>query len=312
MELRQLSALLAVAEHGSFSAAARAIHTVQSNVSTHIARLERELGVPLVDRSSGGLTEEGEAAVARARRIRAELEALQSDVSALRAEVVGSVRVGVIGSIGRWLVPTLLSRMAELHPGVDLVIVDATTTSLIPQLLDGALDLAVVNLPVAEPEIGVEALFQEERILVVPGGHDLAFADDGTAFENEVSFAELAEHRLVLEPKGTAFRDELDRAAAEAGVELRPLAEVDGMTLVASLAFQGFGPAILPTTATLDEPPGDWVRVHVPELRHRDVGLARRRSGRLAAPARATRELLHELVAAEAPKHPGVDVPEAS
>jgi DNA-binding transcriptional LysR family regulator len=312
MELRQLSALLAVAEHGSFSAAARAIHTVQSNVSTHIARLERELGVPLVDRSSGGLTEEGEAAVARARRIRAELEALQSDVSALRAEVVGSVRLGVIGSIGRWLVPTLLSRMAALHPGVDLVIVDATTTSLIPQLLDGALDLAVVNLPVAEPEIGVEILFEEERILVVPGGNDLAFAADDTSFAHEVSFAELAEHRLVLEPKGTAFRDELDRAAAEAGVELRPLAEVDGMTLVASLAFQGFGPAILPTTATLDEPPGDWVRVHVPELRHRDVGLARRRSGRLAAPARATRELLHELVAEEAPKHPGVDVPEAS
>jgi hypothetical protein len=56
--------------------------------------------------------------------------------------------------------------------------------------------------------------------------------------------------------------------------------------------------------------PGDWVRVHVPELRHREVGLARRRSGRLAAPARVTREVLHELVAAEAPRHPGVDVPD--
>src|SRR3546814_3316448 len=99
MDLKQLTALLAVAEHGSFSAAARAIHTVQSNVSTHVARLEKELGVLLVDRSSGGLTEEGEAAVARARRIRGELDALQSDVAALRAEVVGHVRIGLIGSI---------------------------------------------------------------------------------------------------------------------------------------------------------------------------------------------------------------------
>ncbi len=311
MDLRQLTALLAVAEHGSFSAAARAIHTVQSNVSTHVARLEKELGVELVDRSSGGLTEEGEAAVARARRIQAELDALESDVAALRDVVVGTVRVGIISSISRWLVPSLLSAMHERHPQVAVIIVDASTTSLLPQLLDGSLDLAVVNLPVADPEVGVDALFQEDRILVVPGGHDLAFADDDVSFAQEVSFVELARHRLVLEPKGTAFRDELDRAAAEAGVELQPLAEVDGMTLVASLAFQGFGPAILPTTATLEEPLGDWVRVHVPELRHRDVGLARRRSGRLAAPARALRELLHELVAAEAPRHPGVYLPDA-
>jgi len=302
VDLRQLTALLAVAEHGSFSAAARAIHTVQSNVSTHIARLERELGAPLVDRSSGGLTEEGEAAVARARRIRAELEALHSDVAALRKQVVGSVRLGVIGSIGRWLVPSLLAGMRERHPGVDLVIVDATTTSLLPQLLDGSLDLAVLNLPVADPEIGVEPLFEEERILVVPVDHALADHE-------EVPLAEVAEHRLVLEPRGTAFRDELDRAASDARVELAPLAEVDGMTLVASLAFRGFGPAILPITATLEEPPGRWQAVHVPELRHREVGLARRRSGRLAAPARAARELLHELVAAEAPRHPGVEVP---
>jgi DNA-binding transcriptional LysR family regulator len=318
MDLRQLAALVAVADHGTFSAAARALHTVQSNVSTHIARLERELDVVLVDRSSGGLTEEGEAAVARARRIRAELDALESDVAALRHEVVGSVRVGIIGSISRWLAPSLLSGMRERHPGVDLVIVDATTTSLLPQLLDGSLDLAVVNLPVSEPDIGVEPLFEEERILVVPGDHDLAFADaetpagaDHAAFAHEVTFAQLAEHRLVLEPRGTAFRDELDRVAAEAGVELHALAEVDGMTLVASLAFQGFGPAILPTTATLEEPPGDWVRVPVPELRHRDVGLARRRSGRLAAPARAVQALVHEIVADEAPRHPGVFLPDA-
>src|SRR5688572_12676455 len=144
MDLRQLTALLAVAEHGSFSAAARAIHTVQSNVSTHVARLERELGVQLVDRSSGGLTEEGEAAVARARRIRGELEALYSDVAALRAEVTGHVRIGMIGSTARWLAPSLLAGMQARHPGVELVIVDATTTSLLPQLSEGTLDLAVV------------------------------------------------------------------------------------------------------------------------------------------------------------------------
>lgn len=308
MDFKQLTALLAVAEHGSFSAAARAIHTVQSNVSTHIARLEKELGVVLVDRSSGGLTEEGEAAVARARRVRAELDALTSDVAALRDEVVGSVRLGVIGSIGRWLVPDLLAGMQGRHPSVDLVVVDATTTSLLPQLREGSLDLAVLNLPIADPEIGVEPLFEEERILVAPADHPLARRS--RELDGPLPLSELAGHDLLLEPRGTAFRDELDSAAAAAGVELRTLAEVDGMTLVASLAFRGFGPAIVPTTATLDEPEGDWVRIPVAGLLHRDVGLARRRSGRLAAPARALRALLLELVAALAPRHRGVDLPD--
>ena len=73
MDLRQLASLVAVAETGTFSAAATNLHTVQSNVSTHVARLERELGVTLVDRSAGRLTGEGEVVVARARRIQAEL-----------------------------------------------------------------------------------------------------------------------------------------------------------------------------------------------------------------------------------------------
>ena len=108
-------------------------------------------------------------------------------MAALRHEVIGAVRLGVIGSIGRWLMPDLLATMRDRHPRVELVVVDATTTSLLPQLLDGSLDLAVVNLPVSDPEIGAEPLFAEERILVVPGGHDLAFdARDETSVADEV------------------------------------------------------------------------------------------------------------------------------
>ena len=73
MDLRQLSALIAVAEGGSISAAARSLHTVQSNISSHLSRLERELGVTLFDRTGGFLTEEGEAVVRRARRVQGEL-----------------------------------------------------------------------------------------------------------------------------------------------------------------------------------------------------------------------------------------------
>ena len=108
MDLRQLNAVAAVAEHGSFSAAARALHTVQSNVSTHVARIEAELGVTLIDRATGLPTEQGEAVVARARRIHAELDALEFDVASLADEVRGAVLVGIIGTTGRWLLPPLL------------------------------------------------------------------------------------------------------------------------------------------------------------------------------------------------------------
>src|SRR6202042_1979737 len=78
MELKHLQALLGIADTGSFSAAATSIGTVQSNVSAHVARLERELDVQLVDRASGGLTEEGEVVVARARQVMNELDAMVS------------------------------------------------------------------------------------------------------------------------------------------------------------------------------------------------------------------------------------------
>ena len=131
MDLRQLQALVAVAEHGSFSAAAKALHTVQSNVSAHVARLERELGVTLVDRQTGRLTDEGKAVVARARRVQAELDAIRADVAASAPSVSGDVRFGVIGTTARWLVPRSSTASASNHPRVHTVVVEASTTSLV-------------------------------------------------------------------------------------------------------------------------------------------------------------------------------------
>ncbi|MEZ5141121.1 MAG: LysR family transcriptional regulator [Acidimicrobiales bacterium] len=299
MDLRQLNALVAVADHGSFSAAARALHTVQSNVSTHVARLERELGAVLIDRATGTLTEQGEVVAERARRIQAELEALTADVASLNAEVAGTVHLGCIGTTARWLVPHLVERMAARHPKVHVVVVDATTTSLLPQLENGRLDLAVVNLPVDDPDIEVEHLFDEDRVLVAPVGHPLHD-------RARLSLADLADEPLLLEPQGTTFRDQLDEQAAAAGIRLTAQAEVDGMRLLASLAFQGFGAALLPASAAPGWVGGEWRRVPVDGLAGRSVGLARRRRGRLAAPARALRDCLVGTVADEAQAQPGI------
>lgn len=302
MDLRQLQALAAVAETGSISAAARALHTVQSNVSAHLAHLERELGATLFDRAAGVLTTEGETVVRRVRHIHAELEALSADVAALRDEVTGTVRLGCIGTTARWLVPLVLESVTQAHPKVHVIVVDATTTSLVPRLLTSELDLAVVNLPVVHQDVTTEPLFDEDRIVVAPDAHPLASLD-------EVTFAELADHLLLLEPPGTAFRDELDREAAAAGIVLKPRAEVDGLRLIATLAFQGFGAAIVPATAAPAWLDGQWRRVAIRGLDRREVGLARRQSGLLSAPARALRETVHAVVASEGERFDGVHLP---
>src|SRR6266508_1543951 len=285
MDVRQLSALVAIADHRGFSAAARALHTVQSNISSHVARLERELGVTLVDRASATLTPEGEAVVDRARRIQTELEALVSDVAAVHSEVAGTTRIGVIGTTARWLVPPLLEAMAAAYPAVQIVVVDATTTSLLPQVANGRLDLGVIALPAADPDVDTEPLFDEDLVVVAPAGHALAARD-------RVTLPEVAEYDLLLEPKGTAFRDDLDAQARAAGIVLHTRAELDGMRLVASLAFESFAPT--------------WQRVQIDGVTRRTVGLAWRRRGLPSAATRAIRGVLTNVVAEQVPRHPGL------
>src|SRR5262245_10686581 len=302
MDLRQLEVLLAVAEHGGFSAAARALHTVQSNVSTHVARLEKELGVTLIDRATGEPTKEGAAVLTRAGRIRAELEALSSDVASMGARVAGTARLGMIGTTARWLAPLLFEAIEEHHPEVRMVLVDATTTSLLPRVDRGDLDLAIVNLPAESPDSQTEPLFDEDRILLTPPDHPLAA-------EPRVHLRELAHHDLLLEPVGTAFRDELDVQAAAVGIRLRARAEVDGMRLLASLVIEGFGAAVLPASAVPPVPLGvqePWCVIAVDGLEPRRVGLAQRRRGLLSSPAAAVRELLIDVVATRLAKQPGL------
>jgi LysR family hydrogen peroxide-inducible transcriptional activator len=299
MDLRRLLALVAVSEHGSFSAAADALHTVQSNISAHIGRLERELGTQLVDRAGCRLTEEGEIVVARARRALAEIEAIVTDLAALRDDVRGSVRVGIISSTARWLTPLLLRAVHERHPNVSVVVVDATTSSLVPQVVRGVLDAAVINMPVTEPELAVEPLFDERFVLVTPDGHPLGG-------RRRLDVGDLAGVALLLPPRGTAFRAELDAAAARAGVALEALAELDGVRLIASLVLQGYGPAILPASTISSWRPGGWHAVPLTGIPPRRVAVARRRRALPSAPTRALLEVLREVVTANAAGQPGI------
>ncbi|HUZ44748.1 MAG TPA: LysR family transcriptional regulator [Acidimicrobiales bacterium] len=293
MELRQLSAILALAEHGTFSAAADALGTVQSNVSTHIARLERELGTPLFDRSRGALTEEGKVVVDRARRMMVEMEALVADVAAVRNVVAGTVSLGMIGTTARWLAPKVLEEMGREHPGVHLSVAEGTSAELADRLQAGRLDLAVSSLPSADEDLNGEGLFDEDLVLVVA-------RHDPLAGRTDISVEELCSIPLLLPMQGTTLRRELETALGQGRdqpVALTPKADIDGVRLIASLTFDGHGPAILPACAVPDYLHDRWVTVAVEGLPRRTVGVVTRHRGLLSAPARAVRDLLRDIVA---------------
>ncbi|HUY63855.1 MAG TPA: LysR family transcriptional regulator [Acidimicrobiales bacterium] len=290
MELRHLQALVAVSEHGSFSAAADALGTVQSNVSAHVARLEREVGAQLVDRSAGHLTPEGEVVVARAYRVVGELEALQADLAALGEEVTGFVRAGMIGTTARWLVPPLLAELSERHRKLRLMVAEGTTTMLEPQLAAGRLDLAIVSMPVAGRDLTFEPLFEEDLVLVVP------MENDPLGGAGRVELAELGRLELLLPAPGTPFRSEIDAAVKPAGVTLHPRAEMDGVRLIATLTFEGYGPAVLPASAVPPHLRPKFRLVAVDGLPNRRVGLALRSRGLPSAATRAVLDVLRRLV----------------
>lgn len=301
MELRQLASLVAISEQGSFSGAARALGTVQSNVSAHISRLEKDLGVVLVDRLSGRLTDDGEIVAERARRILHELDDIETDIKSRDDHITGDTRIGVLGTTARWLMPRMLVAMAKAHPDVRAVIHEGSTSSLTPRLQNGSIDAAIVHLPVEDAEFRVEPLFAEDMLLIVPNKHELS------SYEL-ISLKELARFPLLLPPRSTAFRRIVDRAAANKGVVLQSQAEIDGVRLLASMAFEGFGAAIAPASAIPGWLKGDFTRVQVPELPRRVVGWAQRYRPQPNRATLAALEIAHQVVSRSGPRQPGVHV----
>ncbi len=323
MDIKHLQALVGIADTGSFSAAAESLGTVQSNVSAHVARLEREMDVMLVDRSSGRLTEEGEVVVARTRRMLAEMDAMVADVGAMRHDVSGTVRVGMIGTTGRWLVPRLFSRLRERYPRVQITVADGTSTTLEPRLVSGQLDLAVVTMPVPGDELAASPLFEEDLVLVVPADHPLV-AKGATASQRHlangstpgtgahdggsggidaepdalppIAVSALGDLELLLPLPGTALRDEIDATVRPAGVVLHPSIEVDGLRMIASLTFDGYGPAILPASAVPGNQRDRFRLIPIEGFPRRQVGVALRSRGLPSAPTRAVIDLLYVIV----------------
>jgi DNA-binding transcriptional LysR family regulator len=239
--------------------------------------------------------------VEKARRVLHELDDITAEMASRGDEVRGDSRLGVIGTTARWLLPQLLVQLSRQHPAVHVTVHEGNTTNLIPRLVSQQLDASIVHLPVDDPEVTFEPLFAEDLVLLVHSRHHLSTRES-------MPLAELAGEPLMLPPLGTALRRVIDRAASGVGVELSAQVEIDGVRLLTSLAFEGFGAAIVPATAVPRWLKGDFHRVVIPELPRRVVGWVQRRRPTPGAPTRAVLGVLREVIANQGAKQPGVYV----
>lgn len=284
MDLKQLTALVTVAEVGSITRAARLLHLVQPSVTRQIRLLEEELGVALFQRTSSGMTPttEGSLLVERARRILQEVDRARAEVQPDPGGLVGVVTLGLLESVVEILAEPLVRALTLHHPGIDLRLVTAYSGHLQEWLDLGDVDLSLLYDLDSSPSLTLTPLVEEELWAVGPPGSGLT---PGTP----VTCREVLGHPLVLPVAGHGLRALMDRARAAIDVTPRIAVEVNSMQLQKTLVQAGHGWTMLPAAGVSHDVASGLLTgapLREPTVtRHVVLGLPR--SGRTPAPVDA-------------------------
>ena len=248
MNLRDLRYLVAVAEHRHFGRAAEASFVSQPTLSTQLKKLEKELGVQLVERSPRGvmLTEVGEAVVERARAILGEADEIRSLARHARDPEAGTVRMGLFPTLAPYLLPHVVPDVRAAFPALELLLVEEKTEIVLDRLREGRLDVGVMALPVAADGLHVEPLFTEDFVLAVPVDHRLATA--GT-----VDISVIAEEHLLLLEEGHCLRDQALEVCRLHGAQERSGFRATSLETLRQMVAAGVGITLLPELAV--QPP---------------------------------------------------------
>ena len=250
MELRQLEQFVAVADEGHFARAAARCAVVPSAVSTTVRVLERELGAPLLRRTtrSVALTDAGRAFLAEARKCLAAADSARSAVGNVRCLLGGTLRLGGIPTFGLIDQPAVLRRLRERHPGLAVRYHRGTSALLIEAVRAGRLDLAIVVLPDPLPaDLTVLEVARGAVLLACHGGHRLAGRP-------AVTTADLADECFVATLPGSSGRDYVHRIFAAAGRPPNIPYEVDDLSALLDFVEQGLGVGLVIDPVALSRP----------------------------------------------------------
>jgi DNA-binding transcriptional LysR family regulator len=279
MDLQQLRSFSAVARHRHFTRAAAELHIGQPAVSQHVRRLEAELGVRLLSRTTRtvDLTEAGRLLLERTDRALAELDAGLDELAEVRGLVRGRLSIGAM----QWLEPydlaAALATFHARHPAIDIRVVEEVAGAMLASVLADRLDVAFVPIEEGVPP-GLEAhlLFEDELVLVVAATHPLA----GRAY---VRLSTLCDEPFVFLREGTGLRRAVEVAARAAGFEPHARFETNELTRVLALVSRGLGVSAV-TRAVAEAVGEELVAVRLRPALRRQVGLVWR-AGRQPTPA---------------------------
>ncbi len=282
LPLRQVATFVCLAETQSFRRAAERLRLSQPAVSAHIRELERQVGVPLVHRTTRhvSLTIEGKAFAVRARRALEELALASEDLRELAAVHRGRVVVACIVPMMASVIPKVVQRLNQLHPGLEIEIWDVLSGQIDQLIARGEADLAIGPRPTGA-NLSFSQLERDYFVAAVPIGHPLAERDT-------IGFRELLAHPLIVTSRNTSGRLVLDRALSQLHLTLRPQFELVHHFSVGKMVEAGLGVTMLPRSAVPSLASTSIVTVEIKSPRiYRDLGVITRREYQFSPAAQA-------------------------
>jgi len=278
ISIKQLKYFEALARHGHFGRAAEDCAISQPALSVQMRDLEDKLGASLIERGEKPirLTSLGEAFVIRARDILRSVDELGDLARASHNPLLGRLRFGVIPTVAPYFLSSFIKELTKLNPGLDLRPREAVTQKLIEDLLGGRLDTAIVALPVSEPSLHEEPLFDEEFVLVRP------IEDAEKPVPNSKMLREM---RLLLLEEGHCFRDQALSFCKKSSSMPRDLIEGSSLSTLIQMVGAGIGVTLIPEMAVpVDTGSASVSVVRLPPPRpSRTIGMLWRKTNPLSA-----------------------------
>jgi len=250
MTLNELRYVVAVARERHFGHAAESCHISQPTLSVAVRKLEEELGVTLFERGSGEVTvtPAGRCIVEQARRVLDEAAVIRQLAAQGQDELAGMLRLGVIYTIGPYLLPHLIPRLHRRAPRMPLQIEENYTAALSERLKSGDLDVLILSLPFAEAGILTRPVYEEPFVVLMPTGHPLEQSE-------AVDAPTLARQELLLLGPGHCFRDQVLRFCPEcnqlsvASDNMQRTLEGSSLETIRLMVATGMGVTVLPYTS---------------------------------------------------------------
>lgn len=253
MEFRQLQLFVAVAEELHFGRAAARVRMAQPPFSQQIRKLEEELGVRLLARSSRrvALTPAGAQLLEHARALLVKRAEAVTSVQRVAEGDTGMLRIGFGASSAFGVLPELIRRFREKYPGIALRMEDRESLDIGHALANGELDVAIVRAPFRYVGVDTESLWRERFMLALPEGHSMAQ-------RRRITLASLANEPFVLFPRETApgLHDTIVSICIEAGFSPAVMHQAVSWPAVISLVKAGLGVTIAPASAQAVLPGG--------------------------------------------------------